>query len=155
MFGALFSFLGGNAFRLIFGEVAAYFSKRQEHQLELERLKLQGQLDASAHERNLESIKLQSDLGIKLIEVKSEAILSETEATAWAQAVTDVGKSTGIRFLDIWNGSVRPLLATISIGVVLFEVMRNGFTLNDWDRELVGAILGIYVADRHLQKLGK
>lgn len=155
MFGALISFLGGNAFRLIFGEVAAYFSKKQEHQLEMERLKLQGQLDADAHERNLASIKLQSDLGVKLIEVKSEAIISETDAAAWAQAVADVGKSTGIRFLDIWNGSVRPALATVSIAVVLFEVMRNGFVLNEWDRELVGAILGIYVADRHLAKRGK
>lgn len=35
------SFLGGNAFRLIFGEVA-FLNKKQEHALEIERLTLQG-----------------------------------------------------------------------------------------------------------------
>jgi hypothetical protein len=38
---------------------------------------------------------------------------------------------------------------------VVFEIMRNGFVLSDWDKELVGAILGIYVADRSLSRRGK
>ena len=152
---AILSFLGGNAFRLIFGEIAAYFSKKQEHAQEVERMKLQADLDAAQHERNQSAIRLQAELGVKTIQVQAEADLDRIDAGAWATAVSDVGKKTGIRFLDIWNGSIRPLLATIAIGVVLFEVIRNGFVLNDWDRELVGAILGIYVADRHLSKRGK
>ena len=87
--------------------------------------------------------------------MQAEADLARTDAEAWAGAVTAVGRSTGIKFLDIWNGSVRPLLATISIAVVLFEVMKNGFILSEWDKELVSAILGIYVADRSLGKRGK
>lgn len=155
MFTALLSFLGGNAFRLIFGEIASYFSKKQEHALEIERLRLQGELDAAQHVRNLESIRIQADLGVKVIEAKMAAVLTEVETNAWAQAVADVGKQTGIKFLDIWNGSIRPALATVAMAVVLFEIVRNGFVLSDWDRELVGAILGIYVADRHLSKRGK
>lgn len=155
MLTALISFLGGNAFRLLFGEVAAFFSKKQEHAQELERMKLQGELDAEAHARNLESIRLQNDLGVKTIQVQAEAALDKLDADAFLQSVADVGKKTDIKFLDIWNGSIRPLLATIAIGVVLFEIVRNGFVLSDWDRELVGAILGIYVADRHLSKRGK
>ena len=31
MFTALFSFLGGSAFRMIWGEVTAFVSKRQDH----------------------------------------------------------------------------------------------------------------------------
>jgi len=33
--------------------------------------------------------------------------------------------------------------------------MKNGFILSEWDKELVSAILGIYVADRSLGKRGK
>ena len=152
---AILSFLGGNAFRLIFGEVAAYFTKRQEHAQEVERMKMQGELDAAQHARNLESIRVQSDLGVKTIQVQRDADLDRRDVDAWAAAVSDVGKTTGIKFLDIWNGSIRPALATMAMAIVVFQVAKNGFVLGDWDRELVGAILGIYVADRHLSKRGK
>jgi len=152
---ALISFLGGSAFRMIWGEVSSYFTRKQEHALEMERMKVQGDLEAAQHARNIESIRVQADLGVKTIQVQAEADLARTDAAAWADAVTAVGRSTGIKFLDIWNGSVRPLLATISIAVVLFEVMKNGFILSEWDKELVSAILGIYVADRSLGKRGK
>lgn len=152
---AILAFLGGNAFRLIFGEIVAYFNKKQEHALEVERMRLQGELDAAQHGRNMESLRLQADLGVKTIQVQRDADLDRIDASAWAAAVADVGRQTGIKFLDIWNGSIRPLLATIAIGVVLFEIIKNGFVLTDWDRELVGAILGIYVADRSLARRGK
>ena len=152
---ALISFLGGSAFRMIWGEVSSYFTRKQEHALEMERMKVQGDLEAAQHARNLESIRVQADLGVKTIQVQAEADLARTDAAAWADAVAAVGRSTGIKFLDIWNGSVRPLLATIAIAVVLFEIIKNGFALSEWDRELVSAILGIYVADRTLGKRGK
>lgn len=152
---ALISFLGGSAFRMIWGEVSSYFTRKQEHALEIERMKVQGDLEAAQHARNLESIRVQADLGVKTIQVQAEADLARTDAAAWADAVAAVGRSTGIKFLDIWNGSVRPLLATIAIAVVLFEIIKNGFALSEWDRELVSAILGIYVADRTLGKRGK
>lgn len=155
MISALFSFFGGSVFRMIWGEVAAWFTAKQEHAQEIERMKVQGELDAAAHERNMAAIKLQSDLGIKTIEVQRDAALAETDATAWADAVASVGKSTGIKLLDIWNGIIRPLLATLAILAVVGEVAQHGFNLNDWDRELIGAILGIYVADRSLAKRGK
>lgn len=155
MFTALFSFLGGNAFRLIFGEVVAYLNKKQDHALETERMRLQAELDAQQHARNLESIRVQNDLGVRVIQVQRDADLERIETGAWSVAVADVGKQTGIRFLDYWNGSVRPLLATLAILLVVAGIVQNGFVLTDWDKELVGAILGIYVADRSLARRGK
>jgi hypothetical protein len=151
----ILSFLGGNAFRLIFGEVMAFINKKQDHALEIERMKMQGQLDAEQHARHQEAIRTQAELGVKVIQVQRDADLDRIDAGAWADAVAAVGKQTGIKFLDIWNGSIRPLLATLAILVVVFEIMRNGFVLSDWDKELVGAILGIYVADRSLSRRGK
>ncbi len=151
----ILSFLGGNAFRLIFGEVMAYFQRQQEHSLELERMKLQGDLEAAQQTRNLEALKLQAELGVKVIEAQREADLDRTDVGAWADAVAAVGRSTGIKFIDVWNGSIRPALATLAMLVIVFEIVQNGFILSDWDRELVGAILGIYVADRSLARRGK
>ena len=155
MFSALFSFLGGSAFRMVWGEVASFFQKKQDHEFELERVRLQGAMEAAQHERNLAALKLQSDLGIKVIEAQRDAAVVQVETDAWLAAVKDVGKQTGIKFLDIWNGSVRPLLATLAILVVVGEVIATGFILSEWHKELVAAILGLYVADRSLTKRGK
>ena len=155
MISALVSFLGGSAFRMIWGELSSFFTRRQEHAQEIDRLRLQGELDAAQHARNQEAIKTQAALGIKVIEVQCDADIDRIEAGAWERAVDSVGRLTGIKFIDLWNQSIRPLLATLAIAVVVFEIIANGFVLSDWDRELVAAILGLYVADRSLQKRGK
>lgn len=155
MLSALLSFLGGSAFRMVWGEVASYFTRKREHEEELERMKLQGELDAAAHERNLSAMKFQAELGIKEIVVKSDAEISKAEVDAWAQAVADVGKKTGIKWLDAWNGAIRPFLATVATAMVIGRFWQSGFVLTDWDMGLISAILGIYVADRSLQKRGK
>ena len=155
MFSALFSFLGGTAFRMIWGELSSWLTARQEHKQELDRITLQEKVDAAAHLRNLESIRLQSELGVKTIQVQAEADLDKIENTAWAGLVDSTTRMTGIKFLDTWNGAIRPWLATVAMCFILFEIMENGWLLSDWDRELFGAILGIYVADRSLAKRGK
>lgn len=152
---ALISFLGGSVFRMVWGEISHYLTARQEHKFEVARMTLQGTLDAAQFERQQAAIRLQGEMGIKTIEVQRDADMSRIGTSAWADAVSSVGKTTGVRFLDIWNGSIRPLLATLSISVVVFEIAKHGFELNEWDRELVGAILGIYVADRSLASRGK
>lgn len=152
---ALISFLGGSVFRMIFGELSAYFTRKQDHQYEIERMKLQNDADAAQHSRNMEAIRVQAELGIKTIQVQADADLARIDASAWAQAVTDVGKKTGIAFLDIWNGAVRPWLATMASILVVVQVAQHSWILTEWDMELVGAILGVYVADRQLSKRGK
>lgn len=42
MISALLSFLGGNVFRLMFGEIVAFLNKKQEHAQELDRMRLMG-----------------------------------------------------------------------------------------------------------------
>lgn len=155
MFSALFSFLGGSMFRMIWGEVSHWFTERQNHEQEIERMRLQGELDAAQHARNMEAIRVQAELGVKAIQVQAEAALDQTEADAWSKLVEGTTHLTGIKFLDLWNGIIRPLLATLAIFVVVAEIAQHGFILSDWDRELVAAILGIYVADRSLQHRGK
>ena len=70
MITALLSFLGGNVFRLVFGEVISYLNKKQDHAQEIERMRFQAEVDAAQHVRNLEAIKTQADLGVKTIQVQ-------------------------------------------------------------------------------------
>lgn len=153
--GAFISFLGGSAFRAIWGEVSSFFEKRQEHRYEIDRMRLQNDLDAAQHTRNQEAIRTQAELGVKTIEVQRDADIGRMDVDAWRTAVADVGKSTGIKWLDIWNGSIRPLLASSAMVAVVAEIAISGWLLNEWDRQLIGCILGIYVADRSLGKRSK
>lgn len=152
---SLISFLGGATFRMVWGEVSAYFTRKQEHTHELERMQKQEEIDAATHARNLESIRLQSDLKIKVIEVQRDADISRAETDAWATLVESTTKKTGYKIIDIWNMSIRPFLATFAIAIVGGDVIRSGFVLSVWVMDLVSSILGIYVADRSLSKRGK
>ena len=153
--GAIFSFLGGSAFRLIFGEVSSYFTKAQDHKYELARMEFQAKEDASQHDRNLASIRLQAELEVKVIEVQSKSDLDKIDASAWAEAVSAVGRSTGIKFLDAWNGSIRPALATLATIMLAAQFIHDDFMLTATIAEVVFAIIGIYIADRQLAKRGK
>lgn len=153
--GGLLSFLGGSAFRMLWGEVAAWFTARQEHKHELARLELQERVDSAAHARNLESIRVQAELGIRTIEVQRDADISRLEVDAWADMSRATATKTGIYFIDLWNGAIRPLLATLAILFIVAEVIAAGFVLSEYTKELFAVILGLYVADRNLAKRGK
>lgn len=155
MISALLSFLGGSAFRLIWAEVSGWIQERRDHQHELERLRLQEELDAKQHARNLEAIRLQADLGVKVIEVQAAADMGRTELEAWAGAVKESMRPTGIYFVDAWNGIIRPLAASIAIVLWVAALNEQGWKMTEWDKELVGAILGFFFATRALVNRGK
>lgn len=151
--GAFLSFLGGSAFRLIWGQISDYFTERQNHKYELERLRLQEELDAAQHARNQEAIRLQAELGVQTIRVQGEAATDKIELEGWARAVS--AKPTGILVIDAWNGSIRPLAASIAIYLWVVALNAQGLQMSDWDRELVGVILGFYFATRIISKREK
>lgn len=155
MIATLLSFFGGTAFRMLWGEVSAFLNKRQDHAHEIERLRLQADIDAAQHARNLEAIRVQAELGVKTIEVAARGEVDKTEASAWLEAVRATGARSGIWLVDLWNGIIRPGLATICAALVVLHFYRAGWVLDDQGWALVGAVLGLYVADRTLFKRGK
>lgn len=155
MFAALFSFLGGSVFRAIWGELSTWLTARQEHHYELDRLRLQGELDAAAHERNMTAIKVQAELGVKTIQVQAEADTGRLEMEGWAAAVAAAQKPTGIWVVDVWNGCIRPLAATIAIGLWVVALQSQHWTMAEWDKDLVGVVLGFFFASRVLTNKGK
>lgn len=156
---AILSFLGGSAFRAVWGEVASYFTKRQEAKLEITRMTLQGTLDAAKHDRDMQSIKLQADLGVQTIRVQSDADQAKLDGEAFREAMIRAAVPTGIKWVDAWNGCIRPAFGTLALYVVLLLCWSA-----DWDAtklQIVGvtdvifSIIGFYFADRTLKKAGK
>lgn len=152
---AILTFLGGSAFRMVFGEISAYFKHKQEMKSELARMELQGKLDAAQHERNMTAIKVQADLQVKVIQVQGDADVARTDAEAFREAMVRAAVQTGVKWVDAWNGSVRPAFATAALLLWLSALYVKGFVTDDWDRSLIGAVAGFYFADRTLRKVGK
>lgn len=155
MFEALLSFLGGSAFRMVWGEISAWYNKKQDHAFELERMKMQNALDDRQHIRTQEALRLQSELGIKTIEAQSEANVASAEAEAFAKAMEGAFKPSGYAFVDIWNGVIRPSAATIALCLWTLKLYAQNWKMDEWDVTLSGTILGFFFADRSLSKRAK
>lgn len=155
MFSALFSFLGGSVFRMVWGEVSTWVTAKQDHAHEIEKMKLQGDIDAKIHEQNMESLRVQSELGIKEVQVRSVAELANLDADGFYSAIKAAEAPSGIQWVDGWNKSIRPLCATICIGLWVLGVWHNNLLIAAFDMELICTVLGFYFADRTLGKRGK
>lgn len=155
MFSALFSFLGGSVFRMIWGEVSSFIEKRQEHTQEIERMRLQGDIDDREHARNMEALRVQSELGIKEVQVRSVAELANLDADGFYSAFKAAEAPSGISWVDGWNKSIRPFCATVCIALWIAALYRQGFSVAAFDMELICTVLGFYFADRTLGKRGK
>ena len=148
MFSALFSFLGGSVFRMIWGELSEAWNKHQDHKHEIESMRLQMDLEAQKAQQDLERMRVASELGIKELEVKTNAEIEGKDADAFIAAMQTVNVKTGNWVIDAWNGSIRPAAATTAILLWWFCLYTQEFILTEWDKELVGVILGFYFAHR-------
>lgn len=154
MMSAILSFLGGSAFRMLWGEISHWFTERQNHSFEIERMRLQAEIDAAQHARNLDSIRLQADLGVREIRVQAEADINRIESEGWLEAVRSTGRAIGIAWVDAWNAGIRPAVATWSVAMLTLSEF-GVFTLSETTAGVCFAALGLYLADRTLGKRGK
>lgn len=155
MFSALFSFLGGSVFRMIWGEVSSFIEKRQEHAQEIERMKLQGDIDDREHARNMEALRVQSELGIKEVTVRSAAELNNLDAEGFYSAFKAAEQPSGIAWVDAWNKMIRPLTATLCLAMLGLAFYQGGLVVTAFFMDLISSVLGFFFADRTLGKRGK
>jgi hypothetical protein len=155
MISAIVSFLGGSVFRMIWGEASAYLNKRQDHRHETEMLKVQAELDQAKHGRDLEQMRLANELGVKMVEVQKDAAIAAGELDAFSKAIEAAARQTGIKWVDAWNGAIRPSYATVALALWLVKVAAQGFKMDAFDAELLAVVAGFYFADRSLGKRGK
>lgn len=153
--GALISLFGGAAFRAIWGEVSTWLNNRQEHAQEMERMKLQADLDAAKSAQQLNALKVQSDLGIKTIEVQHAAAMDQADADAFTLGLKAAGAPSGVKWIDGWNSAIRPAFATVALFIWLQLLHTHGWVAVAWDLDMVGSVVGFFFADRSLRHAGK
>jgi hypothetical protein len=149
--GAL-SFVGGGAFRMVWGEFSAFMTRWQEHRHEIARMAQQNELDDSRHKRDLEHIRLAKELGVTEVPFQTSEGVDLTE---WFGAQKRNEEPTGYAWLDVWNKGIRPAGATLVLAMWLVILMNAGFKPSAWDLDVMGAILGFFYADRTLGKRGR
>ncbi len=86
--------------------------------------------------------------------MQSEADIDHIEADGWLTAVKATTTTTGVWLVDLWNGVIRPAVATWSVVMITGNYMQ-WWLLDDNGWSICGAALGIYIADRALFKRGK
>jgi hypothetical protein len=155
MLSALFSFLGGSVFRMLWGEISAFFKAKQEHSQEMERMRLQMELEEKRAEQDRDRIRLQHELGVKQIQVQGDVEVAKAEAEAFIEAMKEANRPTGIFIVDVWNGVIRPSYATLALCLWAFKVYTQNFKMDDFDIGMLAVIAGFYFADRSLAKRGK
>lgn len=151
----LLNFFGGTAFRLLWGEISNWWSASRDHKYEIERLRFQAEQDDKAHARRMEVMQFEAERGVKEIRVQGEVDLDKLDALTFGKGVELANQKSGIWLIDVWNGAVRPALATIMMALIVLHYYRASWTLDDRGWELAGAIFGVFIADRMLFKRGK
>ena len=154
MISAILSFLGGSAFRMIWGEFSSWINKKQDHAYELERQDRQEQYEAARHLRQMDSMRFQAEQQVRVIQVQAEGHIAELEAGAWLEAVKGTTVQTGVRWVDAWNASIRPGVATWAVLMLTLEALA-WLKLSEGSAAVCFAALGLYLADRTLSKRGK
>jgi hypothetical protein len=139
---------------MIWGEVSAWLTKRQDHAYEMDRMRLQADLDERAHQRRMESVRFEAEQQVKIIHVQAEAAVGQLEAEGWLEAVKATGRKVGVAWVDAWNAGIRPGLATWGIVMLTLEAFALA-QINEGTASVIFAALGIFVADRTLGKKGK
>lgn len=155
MLSAFLSFFGGAAFRYIIGRVLDWLERKQAFREEQARNAQQEQFDQARHVRQLEMIRVQADLKVGEIKLIGEQQVNLADAQAFVEAQKRAFTPTGVRWVDAWNACIRPGAATISLAIWLAKIVKAGFTITQWDMDLVSSILGFFFADRQLGKRSK
>ena len=85
------------------------------------------------HNREVEMLKIQTELQLKITEKQGETRVAEMDREvdiaayeSQAEIASASLKATGVKWVDAWNGALRPFAVTIII--TLFAVMASFYT---------------------------
>lgn len=150
MFGGLISFLGGTAFRWLIGEVLGFIKARDEHKAEMERMRLQHDQDADRAKWQREAMAAAAAEGLRIVEAQSVASAARAADDAFLSAIGGVNEaSKRSDWIGAWNASIRPLLASVSIVLLVGQaVAPSVFVLSALTLDLICAVLGVFVGER-------
>lgn len=150
MLGGLFSFLGGAAFRWLFGELITVYKDRAERKHELQMVRHQDWMAEQATKRKIAEYKAAADAGVQIIEAKADADAQRMADEAFNLAIKGVNDaSMRSDWIGKFNAFIRPELAQISIMLLVGQALfPNHVTLTPLMVELIAGVLGVFVGER-------
>lgn len=146
---ALLSFLGSAVFRWLLEKVFQITERRQDHAQEVERMRVQAEVDAAQHLRNLEMLKIQSELKLDLVKEEHRGAHEAAEDEAFTESIRSA-RPIGVRWVDAWNGLIRPLVSTVCVALWVMTLIERDFAPNEFDLALIGAVIGWHFGTRSL-----
>lgn len=150
---ALISFLGSASLRWLLGELIGIFKAREDRRSEVEMIRLQADLAREQAERQRLAVADAAAAGVKLVEAQREASASDFADRMMLEAMEQIGRPSGIGWVDGWNGAIRPALASASILLLVGSAIWPAhIMLTGALGEVVCGVLGLYVGGRvHLK----
>ena len=150
---ALISFLGSAGLRWLLGELLGIFKMREDRRAEVEMLRLQADLERERAERQRLAVADAAAAGVKLIEAQREASAGDMSDRMMLEALQQIGRPSGVPWVDALNSSVRPTLAYVSIFLLVGSAIWPAhIVLTGSLGEVVCGVLGLYVGGRvHLK----
>lgn len=146
---AILSFLGSAVFRWLLEKVFSIAERKQDHAQEMASIELQARVDAEQHRRNLEMLEIQSRLKLDLIKEETRGAFEAAEGAAFIESIKSA-RPTGIRWLDGWNGSIRPFVSTVCVLLWFMSLLNRNFALQEFDLALIGSVIGWHFGTRSL-----
>lgn len=163
---AILSFLGSAVFRWALEKFFGLAERGQDHKQEIERMRLQADIDADQHQRNLELLEVQSRLKLDLIKEEVRGAVEQADAQAFIESIKAGSKPSGFRPIDAWNGAIRPFVSTVCVGVWIWllgefvppyvasltsvEKMAMAVVLVEFTINLVASVIGWHFGTRSL-----
>lgn len=149
MLAFLTSFLSSAGLRWLLGEGVSMLKARQDHASEIEMLRVQAELEAARADRQRQAVRDAADAGIKLVEAQGVVASTAAADAMRLEAMQQVGRPTGVAWVDGWNGAIRPFLASASILLLIGSALwPSHVALTGLVGEVVAGALGLYVGGR-------
>lgn len=146
---ALISFLGGTAFRWLFGELMGILNKEQDHRHEQDMIRLNLEAEREKSALRTAEVRAAAQAGVTVVEAQAEAAHTAVLDQAWLSAVQGIDKPSGVAWVDGWNKAIRPALASISILLIVGNaVAPSTVVLQGVVLEVVTAVLGLFIGGR-------
>ena len=146
---AILSFLGSAVFRWALEKLFGLAERKQDHAQEVERMRVQAEVDAAQHLRNLEMLEIQSRLKLDLIREEVRGAVEQADAAAFVESIK-AARPTGVPWVDAWQGIIRPLVSTVCVGLWCMSLVERRFVMQEFDLALVGSVIGWHFGTRSL-----
>ena len=150
---ALFSFLGSASLRWLLGELIGIFKAREDRRGEVEMIRLQADIAREQAERQRQAVADAAAAGVKLVEAQREASAGDFADRAMLEALQQIGRPSGVAWVDALNASVRPVLAYVSLLLLAGSAIApEHVVITGMVGEVACGALGLYVGGRvHLK----